>query len=528
MKVNKKYLVILTIIYALYSAFATSLPLLTKILVDRAINKANDIGHWKDLYVVIIALIAVVLIEVVLILLKNVLSNSFRLKLEHKLKTNLFNNMLAKDINDITIYNKAYLEQLFNSDIDNIITRDLEIIPGIIKDILRVILSSILVLYYDWRFLLGLILCGILGFGCAKIYSHIIKPRHNKALEAEAKLSGFLLDSVSNIKLIKAYEANDYANNYFNDCSNTMILEKKRRNRVNVIASSGIFGFCNILYVIALCYGGYAIAIKLFSYGTLIALLQLLSYIENPFLNFSHVLNKLSLSSASKDRINNLLSLNDEKSEKVELDFNSICINNLSFSYDKLVLNNLNATINKGDKVLIEGPSGIGKSTLIFLLLGILKPDSGNITISYNNKQEEISNNTRCLFSYVPQQNILFNASIRNNIYILTGVKDINKINDALKLSNIYDEINSLPQGIDTILGERGEGLSLGQLQRVLIAIALLRDAPVLLLDEFSSALDKANEEVIMNNLIKLNKTIIYITHRSTKLNNDLTISLGE
>ena len=129
------------------------------------------------------------------------------------------------------------------------------------------------------------------------------------------------------------------------------------------------------------------------------------------------------------------------------------------------------------------------------------------------------------MFSYVPQENILFSGTILDNLYILTGKRE-EEIKDALIKANIYDEIMALPDGLNTKLNERGQSLSLGQIQRLLIAASILKDNPILLLDEFTSSLDSDNEDEIINNLIKLNKTIIYITHRDKKIDKNKIINL--
>ncbi|MGM9971000.1 MAG: ABC transporter ATP-binding protein [Anaeroplasmataceae bacterium] len=528
MSIKKRYTVILSIVLFIYSAIATSIPLITSLLVDRAIEVSKKNAEIKSVFIIGIILAIVVIVEILLTLLKNYLNNRFYLKLEESLKKKLYSEILIKDIDGLGMYNKAYLEQLFNTDISNVIYKRLDIIPGLIRDISRVLFSAILVLYFDYLFLIGLIVIGIIGLLAAKFYIHFIKPYHKRTLEKEAMLSGFILDSVSNIKIIKAYDAFGNANDYFSSLSSKMIMEKRKRNRINVLASSGLFAFCNLLYVIALCYGGYKVALGALTSGTLMALIQLLSYIETPILEASGVLNALSLCNTSEGRIKECMMLENENNSDVITSFEGISIKNLSFSYDKVVINDLSFDINPGDKVLIKGPSGIGKTTLMMLILGILKPSGGSVITKYNGKEENTSAKSRRLFSYVPQENILFNGTIKENIYILTGVKDDLKIYEALKISNIYDEIMALPKGIDTLLHERGAGLSLGQIQRILIAIAILHDSKVLLLDEFSSALDSNNESIIMNNLSKLDKTIIYITHKDSILEDSKIINFGE
>lgn len=529
MNIKKKYTIILSILLSIYSIVATSIPFLTSLLVDEAIalydKKENT---WDTLIIVMIAFGAVVLFEILITLLNNYFKYRFSLTLEKELKKDFYTNIISKEIEDLNKYNGAELEQLFNVDIGNVIAKYLDIIPGIVKDISRVLLSIALVIYFDWMFLVGLVVVGCVGFLAAKFYIHIIKPHHQKTLESEASVSGFVLDSVANAKLIKAYDAHVNAGNHFDELISKMIINKKKKNRINVIASSGLFGFCNLLYVVALCYGGYAIAAGLFTYGTLMALVQLLSYIESPVLEFSSVLNSLSLANTSLNRLIDFKKLNNEEPSEVIESFEGIRFDNVSFSYDKNVIKDLTFNVKPNQTVLVKGPSGIGKTTLMMIVLGFLKPQSGKALIKYNGKEEEASSKARRLFSYVPQDNILFKGTIKENIEILTGIGDDDKIIEALRISNVYDEIMELPKGINTELNDRGRGLSLGQIQRVLIAIAILNDAKVLLLDEFSSALDSTNEQIIIDNLSKLNKTIIYITHKDSNLKNDLVVDLGE
>ncbi|MDE6655584.1 MAG: ABC transporter ATP-binding protein/permease, partial [Anaeroplasmataceae bacterium] len=252
---------------------------------------------------------------------------------------------------------------------------------------------------------------------------------------------------------------------------------------------------------------------------------RLLNNIQTPLLTFSSLWNQFNLAQASKKRIQTVYTLTMEEQAELPEDFDSIVFDHVSFAYrDDLVIKDFTFEIKKDEIVLFQGPSGIGKTTVFMLLMGFLKPDEGEIYMKYKNEKFSVP---RKLFSYVPQENILFSGSIAENIYILTG-KNKEEAIWALKLTNIYDELLELPEGLDTVLKERGSGLSLGQIQRIWIAIALLRDRPVLLLDEFSSALDSKNEEEIMDRLTKLNKTIIFISHRNKEMENQRVIPFIE
>ncbi|MDE6047966.1 MAG: ABC transporter ATP-binding protein/permease, partial [Anaeroplasmataceae bacterium] len=267
------------------------------------------------------------------------------------------------------------------------------------------------------------------------------------------------------------------------------------------------------------------LSVQLLTYGSMIALVQLLNNIQMPLISFSSLWNQYNLAQASKKRIQEVYLLNKEENESLPNDFDSIIFEHVSFAYHKEpVIKDFSFEIKKEEIVLFQGPSGIGKTTVFMLLMGFLKPDAGRIYMKYQNEEFPVS---RKLFSYVPQENMLFSGSIAENIYILTG-KSKEEAIEALKITNIYEELLELPEGLDTVLKERGSGLSLGQIQRIWIAIALLSNRPILLLDEFSSALDSKNEEIIMNRLAGLHKTIIFISHRSKEMENQRVIPFVE
>ena len=160
------------------------------------------------------------------------------------------------------------------------------------------------------------------------------------------------------------------------------------------------------------------------------------------------------------------------------------------------------------------------------LLMGYLKPNAGSLKFILNDKEYD-TYKSRSLFSYLQQENILFSATILENIYILTGVKNMDKIVNALKLANIYDELVNIDPSLNIKISNNS-GLSYGQIQRVLIAILILYDRPIMLLDEFSSSLDKENERIIIDNLLSLNKTIIYITHRNSEIESEKKIKISK
>jgi ATP-binding cassette subfamily B protein len=193
-----------------------------------------------------------------------------------------------------------------------------------------------------------------------------------------------------------------------------------------------------------------------------------------------------------------------------------ISAENLTFAYDRdKVLKNASLYINKGDFVMISGASGVGKSTLIKLLMGVYSPDDGELYADLNDEKVSFGVGTRSLFSFVPQGNMIFSGTLRDNVTFIKSDASEKEIENALRISEAESFIKELPKGLDTVVGEDGVGLSEGQVQRIAIARAVLANRPIMLLDESTSALDEETERKVLDNLKTLKDiTLIIISHK--------------
>jgi len=184
-----------------------------------------------------------------------------------------------------------------------------------------------------------------------------------------------------------------------------------------------------------------------------------------------------------------------------------------------VVFEDASVSINKGEFVAVVGSSGVGKSTLTKLLLGLIVADSGEIYIKTDDARYQIDAGLRKMFSYVPQGNMVLSGTIRENITFFNCDIADDEVVEAAKTACVMDFIAELPEGLDTLIGERGIGLSEGQILRIAIARALLSKAPIILLDEATSALDRETEHKLVNNLKRLeSKTCIFISHRDSAI----------
>ncbi|MDO5479634.1 MAG: ATP-binding cassette domain-containing protein, partial [Clostridia bacterium] len=223
---------------------------------------------------------------------------------------------------------------------------------------------------------------------------------------------------------------------------------------------------------------------------------------------------------ASAERILEIENLPDEPEESCDIkEVEELKLSDVTFTYGREQLfKNVNLSVKKGEVTAIQGHSGIGKSTILLLLLGIYKPVSGKVLLKDKNIEIEAGRGTRKFFSFVPQGNLLFSGTIFENLLFSKEEANDDTIKEALRISGCDEFINQLPDGLDTKIGEGGFGLSEGQQQRIAIARALLSDAEILLLDEATSALDEKTEKEVIENLREINKTCILITHRKSPL----------
>ena len=196
-----------------------------------------------------------------------------------------------------------------------------------------------------------------------------------------------------------------------------------------------------------------------------------------------------------------------------------MCIRDSSYQSQSLILDDLELNIHAGETVAVVGPSGSGKTTLFRILLGLLNPTAGAAELVCGEERIPLSPSTRCMFAYVPQDNVIFSGTIADTLRLVKPDATDEEIHRALRLACAEDFVSALPNGIHTALKERGSTLSIGQNQRLAIARAILADAPILLLDEVTSALDLETEEKVLQNIASLrDKTCIISTHRPSVL----------
>ena len=259
------------------------------------------------------------------------------------------------------------------------------------------------------------------------------------------------------------------------------------------------------------------------SFGSLTAVIQLVNQLQAPFVNLSGVFPQYLAMTASAERLMELESIQGEPApmgeapDAIYRKTRGIGAAGLTFSYGRdRILENAEFFLPKGAFAVITGPSGIGKSTLLKLMLGIFRAEQGSISLDCGSEKIRLDRSTRKLFAYVPQGNLLLSGTLRDNLTITAPDATQKQIQEAVYVSAMDEFLTCLPQGLDTVLGENGAGLSEGQAQRVSIARAVLGEAPILLLDECTSALDAETEQKVLKRLKDLpGRTCIAVTHHT-------------
>ncbi len=264
---------------------------------------------------------------------------------------------------------------------------------------------------------------------------------------------------------------------------------------------------------------------------------KLLPIFQSVYLAFTSIKGNMGMINEIIESINVNQNLNQLSEDKIKQDFKSIELKNVSFNYkgSETIISNINITINQGDKIGIIGPSGSGKSTLADIIMGLLKPSSGDfflndLGIEFEKDKYKLRKN----FSHVPQNYFILNETIRENIVF--SISKENNLNEedlykAIKCSELQDFIKNFESGINTLIGERGSNISGGQRQRIALARAFYKKKNILVLDEATSSLDEETEKKIINNLdhIYPNLTVLFITHKKNLLQNfDKIIDLNE
>ncbi|RJQ49313.1 MAG: ABC transporter ATP-binding protein [Nitrospiraceae bacterium] len=458
---------------------------------------------------------------------QNFLMKTAGLKLVRDMRNKLYNHILALPV--------GYFNKESSGVIISRIMYDAEVLRGLMSDILKAFVLEVptilfllgLAFYRRWDLtLMTLALLPLIAYSTRKFGKSVKKKRK----EAQRKLS-FLTqkvgESILGVRIIKVFNREKTKADNFTRENQRYYRELLRVERFKEFTRLAIEMVTGLGIALILWYGGHMVINGTITPGDFASIIVAIYMIFSPTKKIGEAYTALQEIRASIERVDTLLDAKKEESGKTIIKHfkDSIKFNNVSFAYagrNSTVLKDVNLEIHQGEVIAIVGQSGVGKSTLVDLIPGFLKSTKGEITIDGININDLDLRSLRELTGIVSQDIILFNDTIRENIAFGREGAAESEIVEAAKMSFADDFIQELPEKYETVIGERGLQLSGGQRQRIAIARAILKNPPILILDEATSSLDSVSEAIVQKALETLmsGRTTIVIAHRLSTVRN--------
>lgn len=526
----KKEIFAVTVLSVIGTVFSLTTSLCLKYVIDIVTGSLN-----QSILLIVLAAVAMLLGSIFLSAITSRITTKVNVKIQNELQLQVYGTIFNAQWESLREYRKGDLINRINSDASLIASGAVSWWPTVITFAAKFIYTFVLIVMNDPIMAAIALMSAPVS---ALLSRFMIRKMHNHSLkvkELSADIMSYQEDSFQNLQYIKSFGISDVINKRLIKKQQEYKEESLNYNKVTVLMNI-IMGLVGITVTfVSYAWGIYRLWEGFITYGTMVMFLQLTLTLSNSFNSILSVIPTTINLGTSAARIISLENLPEEKStptaeEKEFINSNfksgvSINCSSLSFSYSdkpsERVLKNAGFSAGIGETIAIIGGSGIGKTTFFRLLLGLLEPTEGEITFKGNNNETiKAGPSTRELIAYVPQGNTIISGTVAENLRLIKKDATDEEIITALKLSCAYDFVSKLPQGINSQIGESGNGFSEGQIQRIAIARALIKDAPILLFDEVTSALDEETEGRLLHNIQThfKNKTIIFVTHKLNAL----------
>ena len=471
----------------------------------------------------------IVLVQFLLTAAGRWLDEAVRSAAENKLKLRLLDTLLRRDYAQVTAVHSGEWMNRLTSDTQVVANAAAAILPNYAGLTTRLLASAGMLLVLMPGFTVIVLGCGgVLLLFTLWVRRHL-KRLHRAVQEKDGALRAFLTERLGSLMILRAYQQEAAAEAAARSRMDDHRAARMKRSCFSNFCSSGFLLAMHSAYLLGAAWCGLGIVNGTVSYGTFVAVIQLVGQLQSPIAGLTGFVPRYSAMLASAERL-----MEAEKfagtehtplSEAQKQSFRGFGFRDVTYSYpddrSREAVRHFTAEIEKGSYVAFTGPSGCGKSTVLKLLLCLFHPDRGRRYVLTDGGPVSMDGAWGELFAYVPQGNQLMSGTVRETVAFSCPrkVREDSAIWEALDIACAGEFVRALPGKLDTVLGERGSGLSEGQMQRLAIARALLSDRPVLLLDEATSALDAETEVRVLRNIRALpGKTVLIVTHRPAAL----------
>lgn len=525
---------VLVAVQAVLSVSSIAFAFVLRRIINMAVDGVQG-GFWASLAL----LVGILLGQIVLSAASRFLSEYTSAAVENRFKHRLFAALLTGNYASVTAVHSGEWMNRLTSDTAIIAGGVTQIVPGLIGMLVRLFGALAAILWLEPRFFWVLVPGGAAMLALTYGFRKILKRLHKNIQEADGALRVFLQERLESLLIVRTFAKEQQTAAQADNLMEQHKAARMKRSNFSNLCNIGFAGAMNGAYLLGIGFCGYGILTGTMSYGNLMAIMQLVGQVQSPFANITGYLPRYYAMLASAERLMEAEAFAPDSehplAEEETLEFyrtklTALRLEHASFTYQPpvraeeeqppmpVVLKDIDLTIRKGEYIAFTGPSGCGKSTVLKLLMCLYPLDAGSRTLETISGTQPLTAAWRSLFAYVPQGNQLLSGTIRD----IVSFGDPRKAQDdagilrALRIACAEDFVQKLEKGLDTTLGEHGQGLSEGQMQRIAIARAVFSEHPILMLDEATSALDEATARQLLENLRRMtDKTVLMVTHRT-------------